>query len=352
MANFAGILSLKANLRLHSGLFSVHLLKKSGVVCSRRREYGSPFPVKYIPKKASGSNRKERYSPVELPEENGARAARFGKSISDNGWSNEVVSSNKELRDLIDRRNPMKGPVIGSSSFPEKGAIKPKDGVSMNDGVTGSSYWDMEDQYDQEAEDFMKPAAELVEEIDTDKNNIIKQDTLSNDRTRKEAEEFAIKLLGKRAYTAAEMRKKMGQKRFDAAMVDSVLSDFQKRGFINDTLYAEMFSRSRWSSSSWGPGRIKQELLRKGVRTADVDNAVRQIFEGDVDCTSHGGSRLVLSRDALDRLFVQASKQWLRSEGVTLETRKSRIIRWLQYRGFNWGVTSLILKRLESQESS
>lgn len=31
-----------------------------------------------------------------------------------------------------------------------------------------------------------------------------------------------------------------------------------RRGLINDSLYAETFSRSRWSSSSWGPKRIKQ----------------------------------------------------------------------------------------------
>lgn len=97
---------------------------------------------------------------------------------------------------------------------------------------------------------------------------------------------------------------------------------------------------------------LNQELLRKGISRVDVDKAVRQVFESDVDCTTDMGSRLVLSRDALDRLFVQALKQWHRSQGVTPETRKSRILRWLQYRGFNWGVTSLILKRLESQESS
>lgn len=30
------------------------------------------------------------------------------------------------------------------------------------------------------------------------------------------------------------------------------------RGLINDGLYAEAFSRSRWSSSTWGPRKIKQ----------------------------------------------------------------------------------------------
>lgn len=30
------------------------------------------------------------------------------------------------------------------------------------------------------------------------------------------------------------------------------------RGLLNDYLYAETFSRSRWFSLSWGPSRIKQ----------------------------------------------------------------------------------------------
>lgn len=37
-----------------------------------------------------------------------------------------------------------------------------------------------------------------------------------------------------------------------------ICSVYCSRGLINDGLYAEMFSRSRWSSSSWGPRRIKQ----------------------------------------------------------------------------------------------
>ena len=32
---------------------------------------------------------------------------------------------------------------------------------------------------------------------------------------------------------------------------------FVCRGLINDQLYAETFSQSRWTSSSWGPRRIK-----------------------------------------------------------------------------------------------
>lgn len=35
---------------------------------------------------------------------------------------------------------------------------------------------------------------------------------------------------------------------------------FCSRGLVNDGLYAETYSQSRWSSSSWGPRRIKKVI--------------------------------------------------------------------------------------------
>lgn len=59
--------------------------------------------------------------------------------------------------------------------------------------------------------------------------------------------------------------------------------------------------------------------------------------------------QLVMSESSMDHLFIQASKQWLRGQDLSTESRKARVVRWLQYRGFNWGVVTVILKRLQSQ---
>lgn len=96
------------------------------------------------------------------------------------------------------------------------------------------------------------------------------------------------------------------------------------------------------------PNLFYQALFTKGVSEVDAEKAIKLVFEDretDEDQESiHGMSKL-----SMDHLFVQASKQWLRGREVPKETRKSRIVRWLQYRGFNWGVISFILKKLESQ---
>lgn len=91
-----------------------------------------------------------------------------------------------------------------------------------------------------------------------------------------------------------------------------------------------------------------QALLQKGVRDDEVEKAIKLVFK-DEESGGDNGSSHGLSKLSMDHLYVQASKQWLRSQDVPKETRKSRIIRWLQYRGFHWGVISFILKKLESE---
>lgn len=174
---------------------------------------------------------------------------------------------------------------------------------------------------------------------------------IQGSRVKKDVEKLAIELLATRAYTAVELRKKLLGKEFPVGVVDAVITDFHDRGFINDGLYAETFSRSRWSSSTWGPRRIRKALYSKGVSTVDTEKAIKSIFN-DAPACGDEESGLGVSKHSMDHLFSQASKQWLRSCGASTETRKSRIVRWLQYRGFSWSIINFVLKKLESHYPS
>ncbi|KAL2316621.1 hypothetical protein Fmac_030497 [Flemingia macrophylla] len=177
------------------------------------------------------------------------------------------------------------------------------------------------------------------------------QDLIQIDKVTSDVEESAIKLLAAKALTTLELRKKLVGKRFPPKAVEAVINKFQRRGFINDRLYAETFSQARWSSSSWGPRRIKQALFKKGVSQADAEKAVELVFKVN-DCAEDYKSAIGLSKHSMDHLYAQASKQWFRGQKVPKETRKSRIVRWLQYRGFDWSVINFILKKLDKQEQN
>lgn len=67
------------------------------------------------------------------------------------------------------------------------------------------------------------------------------------------------------------------------------------------------------------------------------------------DGDDYGKATFGMSEASMDRLFAQASKQWQRGQSLTLESRRARMVRWLQYRGFNWAVTNAVIRKLEAQ---
>ncbi|CAB4312193.1 unnamed protein product [Prunus armeniaca] len=270
--------------------------EKIAIKCLKSREYSSSVPVRYIPKKSSQVKKSENYQQTK-------------------------VSEQKKSRE-----------------FPDAGALK-SEVKQCGRGVQKNRGFDEKPQNQNHVfyknylfNDVEKASPELEDQIDH----------LSGDVG------YELRKNLRRAFTAVELRKKLHGKNFSLDTVEAVINDFISRGLINDSLYAEAFSRSRWSSSSWGPRRIKQALFSKGVSKLDAENAIKLVFE---EGESDNDQKLVhgLSKLSMDNLLVQASKQWLRGQEVPKETRKSRIVRWLQYRGFSWDVIGFVLKKLESQ---
>lgn len=323
MSTFLGNFSCKFSFQFQYRPFSIAWMKKnSALCCMKNRAYGS-VPVRYIPKKSYKVEDSKSLKSSEEEEIQDCVRIR----ASDGGRSYRTTFAWDEKNKIQDKR-PMNNLIFDAESESE-------DAVDCDVRVVDFEFM-------QEPEDVVKEFRIYQEkdypELDVSQVNKSKQD----------AEKLAIELLATRAYTAVELKKKLHGKRVACDITEAVINDFQSRGLINDALYAETFSRSRWSSSSWGPRRIKQALFKKGVSEADAEKAVKLVFKDD----GSGGdqeSRHGLSNLAMDHLFVQASKQWLRGHDVPRETRKSRIIRWLQYRGFTWAVVSFILKKLESQ---
>lgn len=326
------------------------------IKCSKARDYSSSFPVRYIPKQTLDSekskagpateqsdctkNHSNRYSDVE----------RVGFShsayIPDNThtYAVETMSQNPDIESM----NFGVGLGFGEDSVGEK-PFEDDDvlGLRVGEGVGEDFDGDVpfeDDDVLEEPEEVMQKVGIYKEHEHGDSGGI------QGSRIKQDVENKAVEILAKRAFTAVELRKKLLGKHFPLVIVDDVIMDFQKRGLINDSLYAETYSRSRWSTSTWGPRRIKKVLLAKGVNYEDVDRAVKLVLN-DSKCSEDKESEFGMSPCAMDHLFAQASKQWMRSGNVSSETRKSRIIRWLQYRGFGWNVISFVLKKLESGHS-
>ncbi|KAJ0988195.1 hypothetical protein J5N97_006551 [Dioscorea zingiberensis] len=298
------------------------------ITCWAKNRHSSSGPVRYVP--VANSQVKKASKPCHLD------------------VSEKKVLILMRTRRLKEEKNDQHDTVLQQSPFEaDCGKVKQSNMCESQESL------ELDDSTDPNLEfmgtDIDESEMMLEEEQNAGDNLIIKSNEVDSKKTRQDVENLAIELLAGRAFTALELQKKLRSKRYPLHIIESVIADVKCKGLLNDDLYAESFSRSRWLTANWGPRRIKQALVQKGVSEAVASKATKQVFEEDDPGVGSQDMLHGMSKPSMDRLLVQASKQWLRGKDIPPENRKARIIRWLQYRGFNWGVTSFILKKLQSQ---
>ena len=98
--------------------------------------------------------------------------------------------------------------------------------------------------------------------------------------------EYAIGALGRRMRTVAEikrlMRNRVSAQADGDALIEKVVARLKSQKYLNDTSYAESYSRLRQENDKFGRMRVVQDLKIKGVHREIIDNAVRSTYD-DVD---------------------------------------------------------------------
>ena len=81
-------------------------------------------------------------------------------------------------------------------------------------------------------------------------------------------------LLQSKDYTYHELEDKLRQGRYPSSVVDGALEEVQSYGYINDAGYAQRYVECYLERKSLG--KIKQELIRRGIDRDTVDAAIEE----------------------------------------------------------------------------
>lgn len=140
----------------------------------------------------------------------------------------------------------------------------------------------------------------------------------------KELRQQAIRLLARREYTHAELRKKLAAAADSSEDVDTVLEDLAARGLLSDARAAASYLRTH--GERFGAARLRRDLRDKGV---------------DGDTIAEG-----LQRSELADEFTRACNVWQRKYGATPRDARewARQARFLQSRGFSSDIIRRLLK--------
>ena len=93
------------------------------------------------------------------------------------------------------------------------------------------------------------------------------------------AKQAAYRILSHRDRTSREMAAKLKAKDFSDSVILKVITFLQEIGALNDLRFARQWARSRTEYRHFGPVRLRQELLEKGVSATEADAALDQLSE-------------------------------------------------------------------------
>jgi len=77
--------------------------------------------------------------------------------------------------------------------------------------------------------------------------------------------ELALRHLGRRDRTEAELRRHLAARDVGAAQADAALAEVARMGYLDDARYARTFAEDRRNLDGWGAERIERKLLALGV---------------------------------------------------------------------------------------
>jgi regulatory protein len=89
----------------------------------------------------------------------------------------------------------------------------------------------------------------------------------------------ALRLLARRAYSIAEMRRALSRRSDSPAAVEEAIVRLRQLGYLDDQKFAEQQASALRRNHAFGARRIVRELKAKGVNYGFINAAVEQAFE-------------------------------------------------------------------------
>ena len=148
---------------------------------------------------------------------------------------------------------------------------------------------------------------------------------LQNAGKRSESRVKAAQLASGRMLSRKELTDKLSRKGIDLDTAEEAADWLESLGAVDDAAYAGVIAR-HYAASGYGPGRVRQELQKRGVSRELWDDALSQLPD---------------SADAIDR-FLQKKLSGRTPDRTALKKLSDALLR----RGFSWSDIRPALNRL------
>lgn len=95
-----------------------------------------------------------------------------------------------------------------------------------------------------------------------------------------EVKRSALRFLSIRNHSTQELSRKLLRKKFSGEIIEKVLNDLFNLGYLNDKKFAEQYF-NELVGKFFGPLKIKNELIKRGINWEVVDEVLNDYFTND-----------------------------------------------------------------------
>ena len=145
----------------------------------------------------------------------------------------------------------------------------------------------------------------------------------------------ALKYISYRPRTAKEVREHLLHQDYEPEIINIVMDKLQQQDWINDSRYAQEFTKQRIKLKPRGKKQIAQELKLKGIPIEEIELSLKSI-----DYNTEYQMAIIL-----------ASKKYHQLKDKDWQTIQRKIGSYLQRKGFSFDVIHDVFHQLKEDEN-
>lgn len=131
-----------------------------------------------------------------------------------------------------------------------------------------------------------------------------------------------------------EVREKLRRRQITPSDADRIVRYLTENRYIDEERYARAYVRMKVRQGSWGPWKIRQGLVGKGIDAAVIRAAMEQ-----ADAARYEENALAAARRKADRL------------DLTLSADRQKLYRFMSSRGYESATIARVMQRLGAETS-
>jgi len=179
---------------------------------------------------------------------------------------------------------------------------------------------------------FLKSGLKKNEKVSDDRfSALIKESRLFH------IKQQALRYLARRLHSTSELRTKLMQKRYKRELIDNIVEELLRNGYLNDLNFAREFTGEKTKTKFWGKNKIKAELIKRGISAEFITQILNESFDED---------------DEYEKAMVTAQKK-IRVLKPKLDDDvelKRKLISFLNMRGYSYEISGKVCDELIGEE--